>query len=344
MKILVIALILFLSPKAAGVELTAPPVTGQAAQLMPEESMSLGEGFMNILSRAFASAHPDITEAVGICRKIFGVVLLTGILRAIPGAAEAPLDLVGCTSISVLYLGSANAMIALAVQTVHQLSSYGKLLFPVLTSAMAAQGGVGTSASLYMGTMVFNTLLTALAEKLLIPLIYVFLALIVAGGALEQPLLKKMAQFVKWLLTWCLKILLYIFTGYMGLTGVVSGATDAAALKAAKIAISGVVPVVGGILADASEAVLVSASMVRNAAGIYGIFAIASIVIVPFLRLGVHYLMLKTTGALCQILGSSRQSSLIEDLSGALGLLLALTGAMGLILLISVVCFLRGVG
>ena len=99
-----------------------------------------------------------------------------------------------------------------------------------------------------------------------------------------------------------------------------------------------------GILSDASEAVLVSAGLVRNSVGIYGCLAVCAMVLGPFLQIGIHYLLLKTTGAFCQVIGGGREAGLIEDFSTAMGLLLAMTGAMGLMLLISVVCFLRGVG
>ena len=109
----------------------------------------------------------------------------------------------------------------------------------------------------------------------------------------DEEILKKLCGFVKWLSVWILKMILYVFTGYIGITGVVSGPTDAAALKAAKLTISGFVPIVGGILSDASEAVLVSAGVVKNAAGIYGILAIGAVCLGPFLKIGLHYLMLK---------------------------------------------------
>ena len=129
----------------------------------------------------------------------------------------------------------------------------------------------------------------------------------------------------------------------MGTAALVSGSTDAAALKVAKLTISGMVPVVGGIMSDASEAVLVSAGVVRNAAGIYGILALLAIVAGPFLKIGSHYILLKVTGAVSGLFGSKTCSELISDVSGAMGLLLAMTGSVCLLLLISMVCFLRGV-
>ena len=143
-------------------------------------------------------------------------------------------------------------------------------------------------------------------------------------------------------MTWLLKTLLYGFTAYLSLTGVVSGTTDQAALKAAKMTISGMVPVVGSILSDASEAVLVSAGVIKNGVGIAGMLAVIAIAIVPFLQLGIQYLTLKLTGALCKLFGDGPVAALVEDFSTGMGFLLGMTGAMSLMLIISLMCFLKG--
>jgi hypothetical protein len=125
--------------------------------------------------------------------------------------------------------------------------------------------------------------------------------------------------------------------------GMGGGSADAAALKAAKLTISGAVPVVGGILSDASEAVLVSTPLVKNTAGIYGILAILALCMGPFLKIGAHYLMLKLTHAVTATIGSKELNSLIGGFSTAMGLLLAMTGSVCLLLLISTVCFMKGI-
>jgi len=217
------------------------------------------------------------------------------------------------------------------------------LLLPVMTTALAAQGGVTSSTALYAGTALFNTVLSNLISHLLVPILYIFLCVSVGYAAVGDTILEKIRKFSKWLITWSLRIILYVFTGYMGLTGVVSGSTDAAALKATKLTISGVVPVVGGILSDASEAILVGASLVKNAVGVYGLLALIAIWIKPFVQIGVQYLMLKGTAAICAGIGSKRVCGIIDDFAAGMGLILAMTGTTCLLLLISIVCFLKGI-
>lgn len=98
---------------------------------------------------------------------------------------------------------------------------------------------------------------------------------------------------------------------------------------------------VGGILSDASETVLVSASVMKNAVGVYGVLAILSIWIAPFLKIGVQYLFLKATGAVCSAFQLKRVSALLADFTSALGLMLGMTGTVSVLLLVSIVCFMR---
>lgn len=336
--------LLNLCHRTCGSAFIAPEVPESGLDLMPSHPEDLNQGLWELIQRALDQLYPHIAEAFGVCLSIFTLLLLVRMMGVLSVKNRKTLDLVCCVGISLIFLQNANSLIALAAQTVTELSGYGKLLIPVMASAMAAQGGVTGSAAIYAGTLAFDTFLSGLIGKILVPLVYIFLALSVCAAALDEEMLKKMAGVVKWICTWSLKTILYVFTGYIGITGVISGTTDAAALKAAKLTISGMVPVVGGILSDASEAVLVSAGLAKNAAGIYGILAMLSVVLGPFLKIGVHYLMLKCTTAVCQIFGEKNHTALIESFCASMGLLLGMTGSVCVLLLVSVVCFLQGVG
>lgn len=344
-KILIFLVIIsVLATPVSALDLTAPTVPESAERFMPRDTESFGEGLLVVIRDAVMYFHPDLKEAAGVCLGLIAMVIIVSILRSFSGTPQKTANLAGTIAIGVLLLKSADSMISLAVQTVGEISEYGKLLLPVMTTAMAAQGSVTTSAALYTGTAIFDTILSSLISKLLAPMIYLFLALAAANSAIGEELLKKLRDTLKGFMVWVLKTVLYIFTGYISITGVVSGTTDAAALKAAKLTISGVVPVVGNILSDASEAVLVSAGTVKNAVGLYGMFAVLAIWMGPFLKIGAHYLMLKAAGTVCSIFGSKQMTDLIQDFSSALGLLLAMTGTVSLMLMISMICFMKGVG
>jgi stage III sporulation protein AE len=274
---------------------------------------------------------------------VLAVIILVSVIEGFAGSSRKAVELAGAIAVATALLAPSNALIRLGVQTVEEISEYGKLFLPVMTASLSAEGGTITSAALYTGTVLFNSILTTGITKILIPILYAYIALSITGAAIGQHIIKDLQAFLKWLITWTLKISIYIFTGYLGITGVVSGTADAAAVKAAKIAISGAVPVIGSIISDASETILASAGIMKNTVGTYGVLVIFAICIMPFLQIGVQYLLLKAVGMIGGILGCKRTTSLVESFSVAMGYLVAMIGAVCLLLLISAVCFMKGV-
>ncbi len=335
--------LLLISPVQA-LEITAPAVPDGAEAYMPEDTNDLLSGLLALLGKAIEAVRPDLKEAARVCLGLTATVVLVSLLESMSEQVKKAAALAGTAAISTTLLLCTNSMIPLGKQTIQEMSEYGKLLLPVMTAAMAAQGGTATSAALHAGTALFSTVLSNLISTVLVPMVYLFLALCIANSATGEALLKRIRDLIKWVVSWCLKTLLTLFTGYMGITGAISGTADAAALKAAKAAVSTAVPVVGGILSNTTETVLVGAGLLKNAAGIYGIFAVLAICVEPFLKIGIHYLMLKITAAICAIFGSKELTELIGSFSEAMGLLFAMTASVCVLLMISTVCFLKGVG
>ena len=345
MRLLILLICLRVLPvQVSALEIEAPAPPGEALKWMPENTESFGEGLYELLCRAIDALGPDIREASQLCLGLFAVVVLVGLLRPISSGARKIVDLSGVAAVAATLMGSTNAMLSLASDTVNELLEYGKLLLPVMGTALAAQGGVTRSAGLYAGSAAFTALLQSVIARLLLPGVYLFLMARIGSGATGEALVKRMGDFLKSAVSWCLKILLTVFTTYLSLTGVVSGTTDAAALKATKITISSVVPVVGGVLSDASEAVLVSASLMKNAAGIYGILAVLAVFLYPFLRIACQYFLLKLTEVACSILENESLTRIIGAFSTAMGLLLGITASACIMVLVSTVCFMKGIG
>lgn len=341
--IILFALLCLFSVHVEAMEFTAPAAPEEAQQYMPEDTESFAEGLWKVIKAAISSFQPSLYEAMQVCASLIAVVISTAILQNFTSSAKQTIDLVITVAVATILLRPSGSYISLGVQTVQELSEYGKLLLPVMTTAMAAQGAGTTSAALYTGTALFDSVLSTGITKLITPLVYMYIALCVACCALEERLLKSLRDFAKWLMTWMLKIAIYIFTGYLGITGVISGTADAAAIKAAKLTISGAVPVVGSIISDASETILVSVGVMKNAVGIYGMLAMISICIGPFLKIGIQYILLKLTAAVCCAFGNKQITELIGNFSSVMGFLLAMTGTVCLLFMISIVCFMKGI-
>lgn len=327
----------------SALEIQAPAVPESGKLWMPETVDSFEGGLAELLDRALTYLVPELKNVACISAKIFSIVLLTSILQGMTGSVKSVCGIVEAVGISAVMVGHTGTLLTLGMDTVREITDYGKLLLPVMTAALAAQGGITASASLYMGTAVFNAVLSNVITSVMMPGIRLYLVISIVSSVTGEEFLKRMADFLKSSSSWIMKTMMMVFTTYLGITGVVSGTTDAAALKAAKVTISTVVPVVGSVLSDASEAVLVGAGIIKNAAGIYGILAVLAIFAGPFVRLMAHWVVLKLTGAVCAIFGSKSATSLVDAFSTSMGFLLAVTGGCCLMVLVSTVCFMRGV-
>jgi stage III sporulation protein AE len=108
-----------------------------------------------------------------------------------------------------------------------------------------------------------------------------------------------------------------------------------------KTTIQTVLPVVGSIIADASDTVLAGAQILRNAIGVFGFIAVAATCAGPFIVVGVHYLAYKAAAGLAASASDGRITKLIANVSAAFGMILGLIGCSALMLYISIISVIR---
>lgn len=329
--------------KVRGEAFSPPSAPAEAAQWMPESQDDFGRGVLSMLQKIAPEAVIEFRQAMKIGLAVFCCSLLTAIMHS-AGCSASAVEAAGAVCISAIMLQNSRVLVGLAVQTVSEVSEYSKLLFPVMAAAASARGAVTSASALSIGTSALTAFLNSFLRRIMVPAVYFFLTAAVANCALGTDIFKQIRDTIKKFAAWFLKAVLTAFLTYMSITGAVAGSADKTALKAAKAAISAVVPVIGKTLSDASEALLLSADIAKNAIGIYGIFAFLGICLLPFAKTGVHYLVLKGIAALCAIVGEKRQTALIDDFAEAVGLLLGMTGVMCALSIIGIACFLKGVG
>lgn len=353
-KLFIIALtILLLTGQVfAQEQATEPPVmpeeglSEEAIELMPEidpaGETDFWNGFMDVLRSALKKSFGSFHDGLRLCAILLCVMTLCSVVDLSGNQRKTTiLNAGGALGITAAIMGTFGAMISMAVKTVEDLSSYGSVLLPALATVSAMGGGVNSAGSLYALTLVFSQLLLRLIIKFLIPVVYIYLALATAEAALGNDMLSELREFTGWIITKSLRFFLYIFLAFMTITGVIGSTADAAAVKAAKAAVSGMIPVVGSILSDASDSLLSGAAILKNSVGIFGMTAILASCLVPILRIGLQYLMLKITSAAGGTVGLPGQVKLVKEFSKAMGYLLAMCASAALFLLIGTVCLMR---
>jgi len=317
----------------------------EASELLPSyeqvQSRSFWDVLQSMLFGSVSKANGEFKSALRLCATLLSIVTLFAVTSFSAEKYNTVAMIAGALAIAAAMLGSVQSMVHLARDTMDRMQSYSACFLPILASTTVMSGGIQSGSVLYGGTVLFSQLLMRLIGSLLIPMVYVYLAVATAESATDNKMLKEIREFIGWLISKSLRIIVYVYIGYISVTGVISGSADALTVKTTKAALSGMVPVVGGIVSDASESLLASAALLKSSVGTFGMLAVLAICIVPFLKVGVHYLLLKLTAAVSGAVGCTSHVTLLKRFSEAMGYLLGMCGAYALMLLISSVCFLR---
>ena len=281
------------------------------------------------LERLWKSVRDSVRRELGENLRAASALVAIAIACALSGsvcsgkAIKEYINIAGCCAAAVSLLGSLDSIVS--------------------QTAAAACGAVGSSAAKYAAVCLALDVLMSLAQQLIIPLVYAYLALALSGSVFPNSLLSNTARVIRWAATTVMTVMTLAFSAYIGMTGLISGSVDAVAIKATRTVISTSLPVVGGLISDASAAVLSAASVIKNSAGVFGLIAVCALCAGPFSLLSVKMLVLKAVAAATDMVPNGRLSSLVASVAAAMGLLLGLLGCCGIMLFISIMAGIKAV-
>ena len=248
-----------------------------------------------------------------------------------------PARLAGATAVTLIAAADVHTLLGLGREALGHMDTFSQLLMPVVTGVCAAAGAPTAAVVRQGATLLFLTLLLRLTDLLVIPLLYGYIAASAAWAALGNDGLKRLGKLLKWVAGGVLTTLITVFVFYLTVSGAIAGSADALAQKTAKTMLSGMIPVVGGILADAAETVVAGAGTLKGTVGVLGMLAVLGICMGPFLRIGVHYLMYKVVAALTATVTEGPTAALMDDLGSAFALMMGAVGGGGAILYVALI-------
>ncbi len=316
----------------------AEEMAGEALDTELDASMNFEAELAKLGHQALLQLEDIVRDATGSGAVILIIALFCALLQSVGGGNfEGLVRLTGALTVTAAAVGDVHSLVQTGAETIRKLAEFTEVLMPALTTAAAAAGSMTGAAARQMATLIVSDLLLSLMTGLLIPLIYLYIAACAGAEATGNPGIHAIGDFIHWAVKTLLTWVLTLFTLYISISGVISGSADRATLKLTRFAVSGMVPVVGGILSDATESVLVGAGILRNTIGIYGTLAVLAFCIVPFLQLGVRYLLYKLAAILTATMTQGSLSKLVGEMATAFGLVLAMTGTAAMVTLISII-------
>lgn len=307
-------------PQDAGEVLEEVPLTGGAAS-----------GFRALKEAGERALRTALRDSMRSVFRILAVCLLLSLTESFAQGAGTPLpgragELAGSTAVLLLALGEHGTLLSQCRESITALRRFTRVFTGVFTAASAAAGRPASAVAAGSGAMVCCDALFGLCLSLALPAVTACLLVTYAGAVSGSGTLRQGGKLCKWALTRGMQLFLTGYFAYLSLTGLVTGTADAAAVRTAQ-SLSGALPVVGSIIAGASETILTASAALRAGVGCFGCLAAAAICLTPLVRGVCHLLAFRLLSALAASFAREGVKTVLEGLDGAYGMLTGILAA-----------------
>ena len=156
---------------------------------------------------------------------------------------------------------------------IKSVSGFIMCFIPIMAGIMIMSGQTVTASS-YQITMTFaGQVITELCTNILVQLMSTMLGISVISSISLKLHLENLCDLIYKIVKWCLWTSTTIFTALLALQNLVSVPADNIGGKAAKLALSSFVPIVGGALGDAFNTVYSCIKLLKSGVGVLAVLA-----------------------------------------------------------------------
>ncbi|MGB4503802.1 MAG: stage III sporulation protein AE [Syntrophaceticus sp.] len=208
-------------------------------------------------------------------------------------------------------------------------------LIPILLTLMAAMGSLTTVALMHPVIYMSLNILATLIQNVVFPLIFCAAVLGIISSLSERFQVSRLADLFRDGSVLLTGLFLTIFIGILGIQGVAGAVTDGVGLRTVKFLTGAFVPVVGGILTDAVDAIAGCSLFIKNSMGIIGVLAILFLCALPVVKILSAAVMYRLAAALLQPLGAQELGESLHLLGNYLFLVFGAVAAVGVMFFIA---------
>ncbi len=188
----------------------------------------------------------------------------------------------------------------------------------VFGGILTASGNLTASAGYQAAMIVLCNTALEIAVKILFPFLTMSLAMSLTDAVNPAVSLAGLIQMIQKMTVWILGFFMSLFLGFLSVQSVVATAADKVGTKAAKYAIAGFVPFIGGAVSDAYSAVLGSMNMLKSASGMIGVLAVLALLLPVLAELFLYKMLIGIAAAAAELLDASGLLRLFRNLESVL--------------------------
>lgn len=308
--------------------------------LSGEETFDVSRVWSWVVSHCFSAVRQNKTYLVQMLILLLAFAMLQGISGIFAGSFLSEISFL---AVYFLFLYNALRIFASMQQIVYscmdRVSEFTLLVQPVFCMAMIFSAGMRSAGLTYEMLLLVLYLVQNILQKLLLPIVFLFLITEFANYAWKEEHFSNMAKLFEGAVTFSQKLLVTVVLGMNLIQGMVAPAVDQLK-KTAAVRTIGVIPGLGGAMNAVSEMLLGTGLLIKNCVGASVIVVLILLCAKPLLEIGMLTLIYRVLAALAEPVTDKRISGVLDALAraGMLYLKLVMTAILMLFLTVAVVC------
>lgn len=232
----------------------------------------------------------------------------------------------------------------MAETTLTGMLDFMKALAPTFFLSMTFSEGVTASGAYYQFVIVMITVVEYILVWVILPMIQMFFVLHMANQLLEKDMFSKMAELIRDVIRFVLKVLFGVMMGFEIIESLILPLTSKIE-QSAIMKLSNGIPGVGGMASGVLSMVLCAGTLVKNAIGVVGILGMLIFCGVPMLKLLIQKFVYQFLGALLQPVSDQRIVRCFQAVSDTVLLLVytVFVGSMMLVLSVALISMMTSI-
>ncbi len=303
-------------------------------------SLSESVGLPAVLSEVLSILKGEGAQVLAFLFFLLGAAIIYSIAelysehlqRAVCTGVGISLSLAVFLRVAPLFFGT--------ISSLEEANRFFGSLIPVFSAVSVSAGSVSSGASCALGMNFALSFFGSIASVLLSALVS-FCAALTLLSALDKEGTSAIISSARGLYLWVLGICSALIMGTLALQTVISSARDSAAMRAAKYAAGGMIPIVGGMVAGALSTLTSGLVYVKSIIGIGAIFVILSVMLSPLVMLILYRTALSIAISFASAF-SKGASGLFLSLRSCLDLLISTYAIMAVVYIFEIILFIFG--
>lgn len=290
----------------------------------------------DILNNIMSMLFKEVVANFALLGKLVILAVICAVLQNLVCSFEK--GTTGQLAYSVAYLvlitiaiGSFSLAVNAGREVVDAMVTFMQALLPVLLTLLVAVGGFASAAIFSPVILTTLGIFGTMIKNIILPLFFFVAILGVVSNLTDRFKVTSLADLLKTVAMGLMGVFTTVFLGVLAIQGVAGAVSDSVTFRTARFTVKTFVPMVGGMLSDALDAVISSSLLIKNALGIAGIGVIGAIMIVPLLKIATLAFTYKLAGSLIQPVADGQMVDCLNSLGNSLFLVFAAVATAGLL-------------